>query len=77
MRRETSRGDVDGHRAERGQATVEYALVLFAFLASIVAMGTLWHTAREGALVRLCTEKASHGMSGEGAFGSAQDILLY
>ena len=64
-------------QTERGQATVEYALVLFAFLASIVAMGSLWHAAREGALVRLCMESASHGLSGGQAIASAQDILLY
>lgn len=77
MQRGTDVEAFGGKGVERGQASVEYALVLFALLASIVAMGCLWHSARDGALVRRCTTAASHGMSGEGALASAQDILLY
>ena len=77
MRSGASRKSFHENGRERGQGTVEYALVLFAFLASIIAMGGLWQTAREGTLVRLCTEAASHGLSAGSAFGSAQDILLY
>ena len=36
---------------ESGQATVEYGLVLFAFLASIVALGALWHWMAGGELL--------------------------
>lgn len=62
---------------ESGQSTVEYALVLFAFAASLVAMGSMWHAARDGVLLRRGIESASHVATAEGALGSAQDVLLY
>ena len=38
--------------AERGQATLEYLLVLMAFLAIVLAMGSLWHAAQDGRLAQ-------------------------
>lgn len=67
---------VDGLH-DGGQATVEYALVLFAFLATVVCMGALWRAASRGALVELAVDSASHA-SGDGAsFATLQDTLLY
>ena len=50
----------------RGQSTVEYLLVLAAFVAAIGALGLLWHAGRDGVLVGLATASASHG-TGQGA----------
>ena len=66
-----------GEESECGQSTVEYALVLFAFLASILAMASLWHGARDGALLQRCKESLSHQLSAAGGIGSAQDVALY
>lgn len=62
---------------ECGQATVEYALVLCAFLATVVALGVMWHAVRDGALLRRCMEALSHRFAASGAIGSAQDVSLY
>lgn len=67
----------DTSLAERGQSTVEYALVLFAFLSCMGAMGVMWHTARNGPLVQRSVECSSHALSGADVLGSAQDIALY
>lgn len=61
---------------ERGQSTVEYLLVLIAFLASLLAMGALWHTGRDGALLRRAVGASSH-TQGAGAVSSLQDISLF
>lgn len=66
-----------GAEGERGQSTVEYALVLFAFLATVTALGVMWHSVRDGTLLRLCIGALSHGLTSSGGMGSAQDILLY
>ena len=60
----------------RGQSTVEYALVLLAFLAVAVALGALWHAGRDGRLLRIALEAASHLFGGD-ALGSDNDILLF
>lgn len=67
----------DADLAERGQSTVEYALVLFAFLSCVGAMGVMWHAARNGPLVQRSVECSSHALSGADVLGSAQDIALY
>ncbi len=60
-----------------GQSTVEYALVLLAFLAMLLALAAVWHVAREGGLQRLSTTAASHALGGEGTFGGMRDIVLF
>ena len=62
---------------ERGQATLEYALVLFAFAATIVALAAIWHAARDGALLRLCRDSLSHSLTSSSGLGFPQDVLLY
>lgn len=68
----------DGTRswAQRGQGSVEYALVLLAFIASLVALSALWHAGRDGALLRRAIDAASHSM-GSGFVAGSKDLLLY
>lgn len=64
-------------RGTRGQSTVEYAVVLLAFLAMVAALAALWHAGREGRLLRLVVSAASHLLGGGDALGSANDVLLF
>ena len=61
---------------ELGQSTVEYLLVLVAFLAMIAALGALWRAGSGGGLVQLATETASHGQ-GQGTVALLKDVLGY
>ena len=63
-------------RTDSGQSTVEYALVLFAFLASILALGALWGKAHAGGLMDLALEWASHLLDAASLDG-ARVLLLY
>ena len=74
------RGGADEHGGLRelaaepaAQATLEYALTIFALLAVVVGIAALWRAGEEGALVELVEEAASHALSGLGAL----DIALY
>ena len=67
----------DAIREERGQSTVEYALVLAAFLAAIVALGAVWRVVGAGGLQRLSEQAASHAIEGEAAAGGMHDIVLF
>ena len=60
-----------------GQSSVEYALVLVALLAMVLALGAVWAAARDGGLSRLGERAASHAVSGEGALGGIRDIVLF
>ncbi len=64
-------------RWSRGQGTLEYALVLFAFIASIMSLGLIWHGVRDGALLRQAVRSASHALSGTDPVGSSKDLLLF
>jgi Flp pilus assembly protein TadG len=63
-------------RGEAGQSTVEYALVLLAFLVVIVALATLWRAAADGTVSRLAADAASH-TTGQGMLAAMQDALLF
>jgi hypothetical protein len=67
----------EGTRSRTGQSTVEYALVLLAFLGMLVCLGLLWHEARDGSLVRLASEAASHGLDEGLTLAEIQDLVLY
>lgn len=57
-----------------GQSTVEYALLVFAFLAMVLAVGALWKLGAQGKLAELSASAASH------IFGTAEglrDMLLF
>lgn len=64
-------------RERRGQSSVEYAVVLGAFLAVVLALGAFWAMAGDGTLQRLSERAASHALSGEGAVGGMRDIALF
>lgn len=61
----------------RGQSTVEYALVLIAFLTMALTMGAIWQAGRDGTLLRLAVGAASHGSGDGGLLGAARDIVLF
>ena len=60
-------------REERAQATLEYALTLFALMALISGIALLWRAGEQGALARLVEEACSHGLDGLGVL----DIALF
>lgn len=70
--------DEDGGngRGQRGQASVEYALVLLAFVASFVALAAIWHAARDGLLLERARDAASHSFA-SGLLDASKDFLLY
>lgn len=64
-------------RDEDGQASVEYVLVLLAFMAALLALGAVWGLARSGWFQRAQREAASHSFSVEDPLGGVRDIVLY
>lgn len=63
-------------RCGRGQSTVEYALVLVAFLASLLALAAVWRAWADGTLLSTAVDSSSHLLS-PGLEGALQDTLLY
>lgn len=61
-------------RGTRGQATVEYALVVLAFLAVALGLAAVWKVAKSGALQRQAREAASHNWEGGMTLGFVQDL---
>lgn len=57
----------------RAQATLEYALVLGAFLAMVVGFAAVWRAVSEGTFAGLAEDASSHALDAEGAV----DITLY
>lgn len=62
-----------GPDEELGQSTVEYAIVLAAFLAAVIALGAMWRIAHEGGFQRLGEKAALHVVSADGM----RDIVLF
>ena len=62
---------------EDGQATLEYAVVLVAFLSMLVALAAAWHAVRDGSLLVLAHDASSHAITQGGELGAVQDILSY
>lgn len=60
---------------ERGQSTVEYAVVMAASLAVVVALGLLWNAVDDGLFVQHAVASASHNV--QGAFGGVADVFCY
>lgn len=60
---------------ERGQATVEFAVVLAAGLAIVVALGALANAAEGGMFVEHAVSAASHSLGG--ILGGAADVFSY
>ena len=65
--------DVD----EAGQSSVEYALVLGAFLALVLALGLVWSVVGQGGLQRASERAASHAIEGAGAVDGIRDLVLF
>lgn len=63
-------------KAKGGQSSVEFLALCAAFLAMVLALGTLWHAAQGGIFQQLDLEAASHTFSQAG-LGAWQDILAY
>ena len=63
-------------RRGSGQGTVEYAIVMAAFLAIAFGFSALWHAFDQGLLVQHALQSASHHLQGVdlGAWG---DVLAY
>ena len=64
-------------RERAGQASVEYALVVAAFLAAVLACALVWHAARDGSLDELARKAASHVVGEGGLVGAVRDIALF
>ncbi len=60
----------------RGQGTVEFAVVLFGFLALLAALGVLWRSVQDGLLVSHALQSASHHLETV-APGVVSDVFLY
>lgn len=63
-------------RWHAGQATVEFALVLFAFLALLAGLGALSNFMQSGKLVEHANASASHAV-GSGDTWAWVDVLAY
>lgn len=61
---------------QKGQATVEYAVIVAAFLAMAVALGMFWHMLDDGLLVEHALAVASHHIQSV-APATIADIFLY
>lgn len=64
-------------RWQSGQSSVEYAIVVFAFLTSIVAMGVVWHAVRDGRLLEVARAASSHSFPSGITIGAMQDIATF
>ena len=62
---------------EAGQSSVEYALVLGAFLALVLALGLVWSIVGQGGLQRASERAASHAIEGAGAVDGIRDLVLF
>lgn len=62
---------------EAGQSSVEYALVLGAFLALVLALGLVWSVVGQGGLQRASERAASHAIEGAGAADGIRDLVLF
>ena len=61
---------------ERGQATVEFAVVTAGFLAMTVALSVVWHAIGDGLLVDHAIAVASHHLQ-TAALAVITDVFLY
>ena len=64
-------------RGSSGQSTVEFAIVLFAFLCAFIALAAIWHAASEGPLQDLALGASSHSFGEGGLLGALADVLSF
>ena len=55
---------------------MEYAVILFAFIAMAAALAAIWHAASDGVLMGLVTTSASHGTE-QGWVALLKDVVGY
>ncbi len=67
----------DWLRNQRGQSTVEYAALLLAFMAMIIALDAIWRRVSGGGLLDQALAAASHVWGSGGMIGVSQDILMF
>ena len=60
-----------------GQSTLEYALVLFALLASIAALGTVLTVLRDPSSFEAVVATSAHTLGGADPIGAAQDLVVF
>ncbi|MEF9841252.1 MAG: hypothetical protein RR773_01670 [Raoultibacter sp.] len=65
-----------GSREDRGQVTVEFAVILVAFLAIAIALGVVWRALEGGLFVDHALQSASHHMETV-VPGVIADVFLY
>lgn len=70
------RSETRSRRVARGQSTVEYALVVVAFLALVIALGALWRLFEGGTVTLHALQSASHHLQ-DVATGAWGDVFLY
>ena len=63
-------------RERTGQGTLEYALVLFAFLSMVAGAAAMWHLLDDGKPVEHALQSASHHVSAV-APGAFSDVFMY
>ena len=66
---------MDGARQSSGQSTLEYVLVLLAFMATIATFAAMWRMASDQVLVNRAEQGLSHNAGKEA--GLMQDVLCY
>ena len=71
-----SRPEPGGLRDCTGQATVEYLVVLGAFVSMLAGLALIWHAGGDGDLTNRATTAASHGFE-QGAPALLKDVLSY
>lgn len=64
-------------RGEAGQSTLEYALVLLAFLSMVVALAAVWRVAQQGVLLEQAKTHASHNFGKGLSLELLQDLLAF
>lgn len=76
LRRVTGQVNTKPSRAWCGQSSVEYAVVLAAFLALVVALGAVWRLFEDGTVTLHALQSASHHLK-DAAMGAWGDVFLY
>lgn len=65
-----------GFGGSAGQGTVEYAIVMFAFLSLVAGLGAMWHAFDTGLLVEHALQSASHHVASVSP-GAFVDVFMY
>lgn len=61
---------------EKGQATVEFAVIAAAFFSLVVALGVLWRAFDQGLFIQHALSSASHHIESV-SLGGIADVFLF